>query len=78
MPGVAGRSGGHNRKLTKEHKTDGTYREGRHGDRLDLEQKPIGKVAAPESLDEAGVKLWDKTVASLGDKCLTQSHLEGL
>jgi hypothetical protein len=49
MPGVAGRSGGQNRKTTAEHVLAGTYRPGRHGS-LAVLPPPAGRDANDQQI----------------------------
>lgn len=63
MPGVKGRSGGHNRKSRALHVVLGTYRPSRHA--VDAPEPPSGAPGAPGTLKgEAGAE-WARMVARL-------------
>jgi len=64
MAGAKGRSGGHNRKATRELKADGGFRSHRHGDRADV-KIPVAKLSPPEILTDAQRELWLRVVSTL-------------
>ena len=69
MPGVRGRSGGHNAKPAAIHLITGTFRSDRHGDEADAEATIDGAVfPSPPAflpLSERAQQIW----ASLGEHC---------
>lgn len=77
MPGVKGKSGGHNRKSVTEHARDGTYRRDRHGSRVDLRIQPA-RLQCPDDLGEIASDVWTKVVTSLPEEILNNVHENSL
>ena len=73
MPGVKGRSGGHNAKAATEHVKDGTYRKDRHGSRMELHVDPA-KLECPFEPGSEESKAWDRIVDTLPPEHIT--HLD--
>lgn len=64
MPGVKGRSGGHNRKPVAQHLAEGTYRAHRHGPAATI-TKPKGKLRKPDGLTDRQSAIWDELESML-------------
>lgn len=77
MPGIKGKSGGHNRKTTAEHATDGTYRAHRHSSRADVRVTPSA-LDCPEDLGDIAKETWSGVVDSLPEELLTKVHVGSL
>lgn len=63
MPGVKGRSGGHNKQSGALHVVKGTFRAGRHT--LDAPEAPQGAPEAPGVLTGEARAEWDRMTARL-------------
>lgn len=64
MPGVKGRSGGHNIKPTSDHLSDGTYRRHRHSQRAELSIPPATLDCPFEDGSEA-FGAWKRIIETL-------------
>ena len=77
MPGVKGRSGGQNRKSTKDHIADGTYQKCRHEKRLD--SKVVASTPpCPADLNDYGRDLWRRICEVLPHEVVTRLDTESL
>jgi phage terminase small subunit len=77
MPGVKGRSGGHNAKPASEHAKDGTFRRDRHGSRTELHVEPASLVA-PFEQDSEERMAWDRIVNTLPPEQITNLDFDKL
>lgn len=78
MPGVKGqRSGGHNKKMTEQHKADGTYQKCRHETRVDT-KVPSSILPCPADLGEHGAELWKRICATLPKELITKLDTDSL
>lgn len=64
MPGVPGRSGGHNAKLRKDHELRGTYRRDRHA-HVSNPAPPMEAPAQPVPLEGPALEEWGRMVERL-------------
>ena len=77
MPGVKGRSGGHNAKPVVEHLGEGTYRKDRHGSRAELHVDPAQlKSPFPDGSEEQ--MSWDRIVTTLPPEQITNLDYDKL
>lgn len=58
MPGVSGRSGGHNAKTVQDHELTGTRRKDRHSHASP--EAPKGRPAPPKDLDGEALEEWER------------------
>ena len=78
MAGVKGqRSGGHNRKTTKQLKDEGTYNKRRHGKRVDA-KVDASSLPCPGDLTEHGAELWKRICQTLPREVVTKLDSDAL
>jgi P27 family predicted phage terminase small subunit len=74
VPGVKGRSGGHNAKTVKEHKLQGTFQKVRHAGVRNPEPPP-GIPTPPKKIDGDSAEEWTRMVGRLA-KSKTLSEVD--